>query len=151
MSGKMRSIDIDFAVHQRIEAVRRNFDDPPNTVLRRLLGIGEPEMKMSSLGSGNGCLSLGNAWKGKGVLLPEGTELQVDYSGIRSFGHVVGGKLKFGDMEYNSPSRAVNGVVAEHRGNRVSTNGWKHLYVKRPSDLDWLLADELRTKSRFRS
>lgn len=38
----MRTIEVDFDIHQLIELERRNFEETPNDVLRRLLGLSGP-------------------------------------------------------------------------------------------------------------
>ena len=146
MANGMRTIEIDFEVHRRIEAARRGFEDSPNAVLHRLLGLEEPE---SGQQQGNGVSkSPGTPWMGKGVSLPEGTELLVDYSEVKARGQVVGGRLKFDGVEYSSPSAAVIGAIKDKRGSAVNVNGWRYMYVKRPGEERWVLVDELRPTPR---
>ena len=43
-SDGLQPIMIDLEVHKAIEAERRNFDERPNAILRRLLGLDHEEM-----------------------------------------------------------------------------------------------------------
>ena len=146
----MRKIEIDFDLHQRIEAERKSFDDPPNAVLRRLLGLGPPRQASSTNDATEQLPSeiaaLPNAaWRSKGVVLPDGTELHVDYSEVSASGQVVGGRLSFGGNAFRTPSAAVMSVVEIARGRPVSAiNGWKYLYVRLPSEEEWMLLDKFR-------
>ena len=149
----MRKIEIDFDVHQRIEAARKSFEDPPNAVLRRLLGLGSPEETSSATDAAERLPSKittrPNAdWRSKGVALPDGTELHVDYSEVRANGRVVGGRLFFGGKRFRTPSAAVMGVVGAARGSAVSAiNGWKYLYARLPGENDWMPLDRIRQEA----
>ena len=83
--SELRTIEIDFDVHQMIEMERQSFMESPNDVLRRLLKIGERS-------SGNSVpVSEGRSWSGKGVTLPHGTELRMEYRGRQYSGVIDNG------------------------------------------------------------
>jgi hypothetical protein len=147
MASLTRTIEIDFDVHRHIEAARQGFDDPPNAVLRRLLGINNNDtgsQENSSATPGAASTDLGVPWTRKGILLPGGTELQVRYAEVKADGRVTGGKLVLNGKEFDAPSKAVIEVVAQHRGSPVSINGWKHLYARQPGHRSWMSLDHLR-------
>ncbi len=140
----MRSIEIDFEVHQAIEAERRGFDDPPNAALRRLLGLESKELLPPSKVTDPGG---GLHWRRKGVALPAGTELKVNYAEVEERGRVAEGKLNFNGKSYDSPSGAVMGVVRRHRGKSVYVNGWNYLFARLPGETKWILLSALRDKA----
>lgn len=151
----MRKIEIDFDVHQKIEAARMSFDDPPNAALRRLLGLGSPKQAPS----GNDATERvpdkiaerPNAeWRSKGVVLPDGTELLVDYSEVRASGRVVGGRLSINGELFRTPSAAVMSAVEAARGSAVSAiNGWKYLYARLPGEDEWTRMSNFRKDAGF--
>lgn len=149
----MRNIEIDFDVHQRIEAERKSFDDPPNAALRRLLGLGSPKQAVRANDANERLPSeIGerpNAeWLSKGVALPDGTELHVDYSEVSARGRVAGGRLSFRGKTFRTPSAAVMSVVESERGSAVSAiNGWKYLYVRLPGEDTWFPLNKLREEA----
>jgi len=134
-----RTIEIDFDVHKLIEMERKSFAEAPNLVLRRLLKLGTPHQPRSTK-----TIPDRGAWLGKGVKLPSGTELRMDYRGkeyrgvIRESAWIVEGK------KFKSPSAAAGGVAETKKGGRPSLDGWKYWYVKRPGDLDWISLGSLR-------
>lgn len=149
MTSATRNIEIDFDVHRRIEAERRSFDDPPNAVLRRLLGIDgndDNPLEHSSPAQAPEALPPDPeaSWTKKGLRLRAGTELKVKYSEVEVYGRVAQGRLAFDGGSYDAPSKAVMEVVRERRGNAVSINGWKHLYVREPGHGSWMALDQLR-------
>lgn len=145
----MRTIEVDFDIHQAIEAERQSFAEPPNAALRRLLGLGEranpsePNPGPKRGGSGSGPTP--GAWRSKGLILAEGTALMLSYSEVRESGVVRAGKLAFHGEDYGSPSPAAMDVVQRHRGgDRVSINGWRHVYAQRNGDSEWRTLADLR-------
>ena len=150
----MRKIEIDFDVHQKIEAARKSFDDPPNTALRRLLGL-RPAKQAFSANDAIEQLPSNIAerpiaeWRSKGVALPDGTELQADYSEVSATGRVAGGRLSFNGKTFRTPSAAVMSVVEAARGTAVSAiNGWKYLYARLPGEDKWVPLDRIRGEAR---
>ena len=75
--GELRTIEIDFDVHKKIEAERTSFSESPNDVLRRLLRLGNAAATEAAKGRGR-------SWSGKGVTLPDGT-LQLTRGGVFSY------------------------------------------------------------------
>ena len=161
----MRTIEIDFDVHKKIESERRSFEDPPNAVLRRLLGLGEATDSAEAsqeighvVREGVTQASAGVAprtdygWRGKGVTLPTGTRVLVRYSEVEEEGCVTGGHLTFSGEAYNSPSRAAMAVVQRHRhGRLVNINGWRHIYARVAGESEWKSLDHLRSLGRSRA
>lgn len=145
----MRTIEIDFDVHQAIEAERRGFDDSPNAALRRLLRLGpavEPEGGFEDMAAPP-LAPPGRRWVWKGVALPDGTELRLKHPKAKARGRVVHGELNFDGKGYRTPSRAVAEVIRAATGDRSSANGWIHMFAKRPGDESWRPLNEIRAES----
>ena len=88
----MKTIDIDFDIHRLIELERNGFDEPENAALRRLLKLPDAQIAPRQTPSNRpvpteGQMLLGRPWSGKGVTLPHGTELRMEYRGqlVRGF------------------------------------------------------------------
>ena len=144
MNTLRRTIEIDFDVHQAIEAERRGFDDPPNAALRRLLKLGSPTGSSPPMGTASANV---DSWTKKGVTLPEGTELQVKYAEVEARGRVIGGKLNFDGEGFSTPSRAVMTVIGHVRGDTVNVNGWNHVHAKPPGEESWTSLAQLRDRA----
>jgi len=138
--SEMRTIEIDFEVHKRIELERTSFNEPPNTALRRLLGIegaapaAPPQAAVPS----------GRPWAGKGVTLPHGTELSMEYNGRVYTGRIENGRWLVEGKEFKSPSAAAGGVALTKDGRHTSLDGWIYWQVKRPGDAGWTAISTLR-------
>ena len=137
----MRTIDIDFEIHQLIESKRKSFSDTPNEVLRRLLGL-----SISPIGSlpPTSPESGGSSWTGKGVTLPHGTELRMEYTGRQYPGVIENGEWLVEGKRFNSPSGAACGVALTRGGKNASVNGWNYWRCKRPGDTTWTSIKQLR-------
>ena len=149
MTPLTRTIEVDFDVHQRIEAARRGFNDLPNAVLRRLLGIDRDDTDNQSFVENPveaPPTHSGASWAKQGVQLYDGTELRVEYAEVVAHGRVSGGRLVFNGAEYDSPSRAAMEVVRERRETPVNINGWKHLFAREPIHGSWESLDQLRDR-----
>lgn len=144
MSG-FRTIEIDFQVHKRIELERRNFDETPNAVIRRLLNINDDQSAVS-----RDLPNRESAWAGKGVTLPGGTELRMEYNGRVHAGVIRNGKWQVEGAEYNSRSGAAKGVARTKDGTRASLDGWEYWNIKRPGDPKWMPISHLRATTRLR-
>lgn len=144
MNTLRRTIEIDFDVHQAIEAERRGFDDPPNAALRRLLKLGSPTGSSPPMGTASVNV---DSWTKKGVTLPEGTELQVKYAEVEARGRVIDGKLNFDGEGFSTPSGAVMTVIEHVRGNTVHVNGWMHVHAKPPGEASWTSLAQLRDRA----
>ncbi len=136
-----RTIEIDFDVHKLIETERQNFSETPNDVLRRLLGLSpqpipKKEAQKSERDPG--------AWTGKGVLLPTGTELRMEYRGREYHGIIRNASWLVEGQAFKSPSAAAGGVTTTKAGGRPSLDGWKYWQVRRPGDAGWTLINSLR-------
>jgi len=142
--GTMRSTEIDFDVHKRIELERRNFDETDNAVLRRLLAIdaSSPDTIAPAMESA------GRAWSGKGVTLPHGTLLRMEYNRREHVGHIENGEWLVEGGLFKSPSAAAGGAARTRSGKAPSLDGWVYWQVKRPGDLKWVLLNSLREASR---
>ncbi len=136
-------IAVDLEVHKQIEAGRRQFEESPNDILRRLLGI---DTEVSLLNQG--VKSDRRAWSGRGgVVLPHGTELRMPYKGVIYEGKIENQKWLVEGRSFDSPSAAACYIardVAQVVGEGTNVNGWYHWEAKRPGDTDWVLIDELR-------
>lgn len=159
MMPNLRRIEIDFDVHKKIEEARRSFSDSPNAVLRRLLNIGGDEQCSERLTPMNN--ELGEAseftgarpwldedseqpWWGKGVTLPHGTELRMEYRGRLYSGVIENGRWVVEGERFGSPSKAAGGVARTTDGKRPQLNGWIYWQVRRPGDEDWIPINQLR-------
>lgn len=133
---EMRTIEIDFDVHKAIELERTSFSESENEVLRRLLKLGAASIATPSAETG------GLPWTRKGVTLPHGTKLQMQYNGHQYNGTVENGKWVVEGERFSTPSGAASRVAVTKNGNHTSLDGWAYWYVKRPGDTDWI---EIRT------
>lgn len=140
-----RTIDIDFEVHKRIEAERTSFAETPNHVLRRLLGIEPGENKASVLIAA--AAEHGRSWTGKGVTLPGGTQVRMDYNGQQLAGVIHDGKWIIEGREFSSPSAAASKMCRTRSGAETSLDGWKYWQAKRPGDDKWTSISSLRPEN----
>lgn len=134
-----RTIEIDFEVHKRIEAERTGFSESANDVLRRLLGIGGDAPAKASAAPSNG-----RPWTGKGVALPSGTQLRMDYNGRAIAGVVEDGEWLVEGRRFSSPSAAAGELCRTRAGKKTSIDGWKYWQAKRPGDDSWIAISTLR-------
>jgi hypothetical protein len=140
----MRPIEIDLDVYKRLVAEQREFDEPFNGVLRRLLGIDAcaATVAIQEIGSS------GRAWSGKGVTLPHGTRLRMEYNGREHSGHIDNGEWLLEGSRFKSPSAAAGGVAKTRSGNSPSLDGWIYWQIKRPGERKWVMLGSLREESR---
>ena len=144
---EMRSIEIDFEVYQRIEAARKGFEDTQNAALRRLLAI---ERTDTSRQPGPGDKVEGGTgreprpWFGKGVTLPHGTLVRMDYNGRVYSGSIDDGWWLVEGKRFKSPSGAASGVAVTGRGDKTRLDGWKYWSVKLPASDVWHHISTLR-------
>lgn len=78
---------------------------------------------------------LGYQWKG--LFLPDGSQVRLPYKGRNYYAAVKGDQFLF-ESHPTSPSAFANSVT------KSSRNAWKTLWVRRPDDKEWTLADDLR-------
>jgi hypothetical protein len=138
---EMRTIEIDFDIHKLIEGERRSFAEAPNTVLRRLLKLEPSKDSQATAPIANGERG---AWTGKGVRLPSGTELRMEYRGKEHRGVIRNSAWLVEGKSFKSPSAAAGGVAETKDGTNPSLDGWKYWQVKRPGDPVWIALGALR-------
>ena len=83
-----------------------------------------------------GAPSKGYQWQG--VLLPNGTALKTTYKNKDHFAEVRHQQL-FYEGSPCSPSQ-----FASRAANNTSRNAWRDIWIKRPTDKDWIFADAAR-------
>ncbi|MDB0569319.1 hypothetical protein LBW59_00840 [Ralstonia solanacearum] len=80
----------------------------------------------------------GYQWKN--LFLPEGTQLRMQYKGTYYYAKVEGD-----DIIYNgspiSPGSLANAIASSSR------NAWRDLWLLRPNDREWRLADDCRQEA----
>jgi hypothetical protein len=77
----------------------------------------------------------GYQWKS--LFLPEGTQVRMQYKGATYYAKVEGDKLVYNGAPI-SPSALANAITQSSR------NAWRDLWLLRPQDSEWQLADECR-------
>lgn len=142
----MRQIEIDFDVHQVIEAERSSFSETPNSALRRLLGIDEDAEDDDGIfvSEDNG------AWSSKGVTLPQETSLRMEYNGVVGKAFIDKGRWKTPRGIFNGPSPAAAAVATTKDGKKPTLNGWIYWRAKLPGTRQWVPIQELRDKAKGR-
>jgi hypothetical protein len=140
--AQFRNIEIDSEVHQLIENERRGCNESPNDALRWLLKIGEP--KFAPERDAPASVPTKRSWSDKGVVLPHGTAIRMEYMGHIYQGYILDGEWVIGDQKFDSPSGAASGVAVTKKGKPMRLGGWKHWHVKLPGETDWALLDDLR-------
>jgi hypothetical protein len=131
-----RTIEIDLDVHRQIEGARVNFSQTPNEILRELLGLAKATKPN---GGAKHHRDVGNRpWSGKGVTLPHGTELRMEYNGRVHEGVIEDGKWRVEGALYESPSAAAGSVARTKSGKTTSLDGWIYWQAKRPGEPDWV-------------
>jgi len=144
--NETRTIEIDFDVHKRIELERKGFSETPNAVLRRLLNIDKNISDQLAHTVGGE----GRHWAGKGVTLPHGSELQMEYNGQVYTGRIENGQWLAEGKVFNSPSAAASGVAVTKDGRRTNLDGWLYWRVKQPEHSNWIRIAELRRSQHSR-
>lgn len=142
--SNMRTIQIDFDVHRAIENERHGFGETENAALRRLLNLGDSPV--SEAKKANISANSGGSWFGKGVELPHGTEIRMEYNGQEFRGRIENGFWKVNDKTTTSPSDAAGSAALTKDGERPSLNGWIYWEIKRPFDSSWRRLKSLRKK-----
>ena len=139
-----RTIEIDIDVHKCIEAERRSFAETPNDVLRRKFRIVDTASQARRSETPE---SRGRSWSGKGVTLPHGTEVRMEYNGKKYFGRIDDGEWLVEGKRFRSPSAAAGGVALTKAGKHPSLDGWIYWELKRPGDQDWTPINSLRRQA----
>lgn len=84
-------------------------------------------------------LAVSNArgYQWKTLFLPEGTQIRMQYKGAYSYAKVEGDDIIFNGKP-TSPANLANTIA------HGSRNAWRDLWIKRPTDKEWKLADDCR-------
>jgi hypothetical protein len=85
------------------------------------------------------------SYSGVSVFLPNGTKLKKD----RRYHSPAVADVIDGAVVYNEQAMSPN-EFASIASKGASINAWRALWVKRPHDEDWTLADELRARAKAR-
>lgn len=85
-----------------------------------------------------GHASRGYTWKydDRCLFLPHGTEIRMQHKGHYYYGAVEADEIKYNGQSM-TPGALANTIA------QGSRNAWLHLWIKRPSDKEWTLADRL--------
>lgn len=79
----------------------------------------------------------GYQWKN--LFLPGGTQIRMQYKGAYFYAKVDGDEIIY-DGKPISPGSLANTIAGNSR------NAWRDLWIKRPDDKEWKLADECRSE-----
>jgi hypothetical protein len=77
-------------------------------------------------------------WFGKGVVLPEGTELRARYRGVGYTARIERGRIVYDGQGHRSPSAAGVAITGS------AVNGWTFWEARRPGDAAWRRLDTFR-------
>ena len=80
------------------------------------------------------------------VFLPNGTHIRMRYGGKDFFARVKHRSIFREDGTSNSSYSPSE--FARYTANLTNRNAWRDLWIKRPRDRDWILADDLRRSLR---
>lgn len=81
----------------------------------------------------------GYQWKS--LFLPEGTQIRMQYNRAYFYAKVEGDEIWY-DGKSVSPGTMANTIAHSSR------NAWRDLWIKRPGDKEWKLADECRAEAK---
>lgn len=82
-------------------------------------------------------ISSARGYQWKTLFLPEGTEIRMQYKGAYSYAKVEGDDIIY-EGKPISPASMANTIA------NGSRNAWRDLWIKRPADGEWKLADDCR-------
>ncbi len=134
MSGTT-TIEIDFDVYKTIETNRNSFAEKANDVLRRLLGIDAPNLKV---------MPTGKPYTYQHMELPHGTEARMTYNNVAYTARIENGFWITEDgQRHKSPSGAASAVAITKDGGRTKLDGWTYWYVKKPGSPDFIHLTDL--------
>ncbi len=145
----MEKIEIDWEIHQMIEAERKGFGEPQYVALRRLLGLGArpatppPETTRTVQALGEGV-----PWTKDGVTVPHGTPARMEY-GRASWsqvynGQFLNGRLVVNGRSFETLSAAAKALAVTKDGKKASLDGWLYWKVKLPGDMEWRSLGDMR-------
>ncbi|RWF57825.1 MAG: hypothetical protein EOS50_05335 [Mesorhizobium sp.] len=133
----MPVIDIDFEVYKALTMKRETESHSYNDVLREMLGLEGPQREPKKT-----LIRIpkpGAAWVSKGVTFPDGTDFRATYKG-----QVFAAKINRGRLIAEGDKRATSLSQAARLITNNSVDGWTFWEVKRPGDLEWRKAGDLR-------
>ncbi len=135
-------MQIDFDIHQMIEAESKSFDEPRNEALRRLLKL-PPTPSVAAPSEPD--TPRGKSYVSHGLEFPDGTLIKMEYDrGNQVYeGQVIDGKWVVDGRSFNSPSAAAGGLAITKKGPHTKLNGWNYWRVKRPGEAEWTLMIDL--------
>lgn len=81
--------------------------------------------------------SVARGYQWKSLFLPDGTEVRMQYKGQYHYAQVTGDQLIY-EGKAATPAGLANTIAGSSR------NAWRDLWVKRPHDPEWRLADDCR-------
>ncbi len=128
----MVGIDVDFEVYKKLTNLRKSEDHSFNDVLREMV-----ELPAIQKPAGE---EVNKPWISMGVIFPHGTQFRGRRKGKEYAAKIDNGELMVSGRKCDGLSPAVK--IATGKGE----NGWKFWFCKRPGDVDWIVADQLRPK-----
>jgi hypothetical protein len=137
---ELKTIEIDFDVHKKIEEARMSFADTPNDVLRRLLGL-VPQKSTDSKQPAESSMRDSGGMQLDGIFLPAGTELRKRYKGILHSAHVESGSIVLNGKRFQSPSMAGIEVTG------YNVNGYRFWEGRLPGSSQWRLLERIRHRA----
>ncbi|HEX8062387.1 MAG TPA: hypothetical protein VF535_04150 [Allosphingosinicella sp.] len=146
----MRTIEIDFDIHRKIENERHGFDESPNDALRRLLGL-------PAVGDRSGARRRNNSehrtWREGLVEIPHGAKARMKYQRGRQIyeGEFLDGKLVVDGREFSTLSAAASALARTRDGSTPSLNGWIYWEAMMPGETHWRRLSDLREEAIRRS
>ena len=136
-----RHIEIDLEIHKLIEQERTDFAEPDYVILRRLLGLKDLPASYAERPT--------SGWTGKGIHLPNGTKLKMQYKGQVIGGEISDGKWKVRGKDFLSPTGAAKHAasLADPSYDWHAMNGWHYWQVQLPGETQFQTLSE-RTSDR---
>ncbi len=93
-----------------------------------------------------GFSSRGYTWKydDRCLFLPHGTEIRMQHKGQYHYAAVEGDEVRYKGLTM-TPGALANAIALGSR------NAWLHLWIKRPADKEWTLADRLSPSAKSKA
>lgn len=140
---QLRPIEIDIDVYRHVEGKRSSFAQSHNEILREIFGLNPEKASSSPIFNGG---DDSPAWSWKGLILPHGAKLRMNYNGRAHTGEVSNGAWHIEGAIYRTPSAAAKGVARTKKGQPVSLDGWRYWEAQLPGTTRWRRLDDLRRK-----
>lgn len=137
----MEMLEIDWDIHQLIEAERRGFDEPPYIALRRLLKLPPPSSTTRLHDTEQGM-----SWTEDGVSVPHGSAARMEYlRGSQVYeGRFLNGRLVVNGQSFDTLSAAASALATTKDGRKTNLNGWQYWKVRLPGEQKWRAMSEMR-------